>query len=264
MSAMSEIRAIFVVMLWDIRKLGRYKIFLAMRFGWFLVQVLVFGALVAYMVSFGDVRIDYYKFYVLGAYVAMLFSMAISRGLDVVDEFEDGLIDYHLSLPISRKALAVGRALGGGVSSFLYSLPMMVVALFVLGALPAILVASLLSLVFALGLASISITIALIVRSGDKLDVLMGISDAFLIRMSTLFYPIIALSSISIYYYLAKVNPVSHMADLLRLGVIAGEVEGLTVMSMEHMMIFILGFVLASLFSSLITLDRRIEGGYGK
>lgn len=264
MSAASELRAIFVVMLWDVRKLGRYKIFLAMRFGWFLVQVLVFGILISSMVSFGEIKVDYYKFYVLGAYVAILFSMAISRGLDVVDEFEDGLIDYHLSLPISRKALAVGRALGGGVSSFLYSFPMLLVALVVLGALPAVIIASALSLVFALGISSISITIALIVRSGDKLDVLMGISDAFLIRMSTLFYPIAALTSISAYYYFAKINPISHMADLLRLGVMPDFAEELATMPLGYMIAFILGFVLTSLISSLLTLERSIEGGYGK
>lgn len=263
-----DLRALALIALWDVRKLGRYKFFLAMRFAWFLLQVLVFGFIVAHMVSirgpYGP--IDYYKFYVVGAYMAVLFSMSIMRGHEIVEELEDGLIDYQLSLPIKRRILAIGRALGGGIASFTYSLPMLIVLIVVLGVSSALQVAllALVAFLFASGLVGVAMSIALWLRSGDKLDILMGVSDSLLVRLSTIFYPIVALIPITIYYYLAKVNPVSHAVDVLRITAIPEHAQGVTVSDPLIMASYIAGFTLTSILAAITLLERRIEGGYGR
>lgn len=265
---LEDLRALTLVILWDVRKLGRYKFFLAMRFAWFLLQVLVFGFIVAHMVSIRGPYglIDYYKFYVIGAYMAVLFSMSIMRGHDIIEEFEDGLIDYQLSLPVKRRVLAVGRAVGGGISAFLYSLPMLAVTVVVLGvgSIPAILALALLSFLFSSGLVGFVMSVALWLRSSDKLDILMGVSDSLLVRLSTIFYPIVALTPIAVYYYIAKINPVSHATDLLRLISIPGESSGVTVSEPTVMLSYIIGFTVAAMIVSITLLERRIEGGYGR
>ncbi|MEM1773936.1 MAG: ABC transporter permease [Acidilobaceae archaeon] len=268
MDIREDIRALLLVILWDIRKLGRYKFFLAMRFAWFLLQVLVFGLLVAKMVSIrGPLGvIDYYKFYIIGAYVAVLFSMSMLRGHEIVEELEDGLIDYQLSLPIKRRILAIGRALGGGIASFIYSIPMMIVIVLILGvnSISAVLAIALFSLIFASSLVGLAMSIALIIRSSDRLDILMGISDSLLVRLSTVFYPIIALSSIAIYYYIAKINPVSYLTDMIRYIATPEDVSGITVSDPHIMVVFLVGFAIASMLSALLLLDKRIEGGYSR
>lgn len=265
---MEDLRALALIILWDVRKLGRYKFFLAMRFTWFLLQVLVFGYIVAYMISlkgpYGP--IDYYKFYIVGAYMAVLFSMSIMRGHDIVEELEDGIIDYQLSLPVKRRVLAIGRALGGGISAFLYSLPMLLVALLILGAhsIIVVLATALLALIFSSGLVGFAMSIALWLRSSDRLDILMGVSDSLLVRLSTIFYPIIAMIPIAIYYYMAKVNPVSHAADLIRSIVIHDYVKGVTVADTTIMLSYVTGFAIAAILVAILLLERRIEGGYGR
>ncbi|MCX8165781.1 MAG: ABC transporter permease [Acidilobaceae archaeon] len=264
MSLKDDLRALALVAFWDVRKLRRYTFFLAMRFSWFLLQVLVFGLLVANMVSVGD--LDYYKFYVVGAFMAVLFSMSMVKGHDIVEEFEDGLVDYQLSLPVKRKVLAIGRAIGGGISAFLHSLPMLIVVVLVLGvsSLSAVLALALASFVFASSLSGIAMGVALILRSSDRLDILMGVSDSLLVRISTIFYPIAAISGVAVYYYLAKVNPVSHMVDALRLIAIPEEYQGSAVSSPEAILMFLAGFAFTAILSSLFLLDRKIEGGYGR
>lgn len=264
MSIWDDLRALALIAFWDVRKLRRYTFFLAMRFSWFLLQVLVFGLLVANMVSVGN--LDYYKFYVVGAFMAVLFSMSMVKGHDIVEEFEDGLIDYQLSLPVKRRVLAIGRAVGGGLSAFLHSLPMLIVVLAVLGieSLPAALALAFASFVFASSLAGVAMSVALVLRSSDRLDILMGVSDSLLVRVSTIFYPIAAVSAVAAYYYLAKVNPLSHMVDALRLIAIPEVVQGSTVSSAQAMIAFLAGFAVAAILSSLVLLDKKIEGGYGR
>ncbi len=265
---MKGFRALALIILWDVRKLGRYKFFLAMRFTWFLLQVLVFGLIVAHMVSIRGPYglLDYYKFYVVGAYMAVLFSISIMRGHEIVEELEDGLIDYQLSLPIERRVLAIGRTLGGGISSFTYSMPMLAVIIMVLGvsSLTSILLLALVSFVFSSGLVGIAMSVALWLRSGDKLDILMGISDSLLVRLSTIFYPIVVLTPITIYYYLATINPVSHATDLLRIVSIPEYALGVTVSDSTIMASYILGFTITSILAAITLLERRIEGGYGR
>lgn len=263
-----SLRALILVILWDIRKLGRYKFFLVMRFTWFLVQVLVFGLLVAAMVSIRGPGglLDYYKFYIIGAYTAVLFSMSVMKGHDVAEELEDGLIDYQLSLPIERRTLALGRALGGGLASFTYSVPMLIVTIIVLKiqSLTAIFAAVLISLLLATSVSGLAASIALILRSGDRLDILMGVSDALLVRLSTIFYPAAALAVVALYYCIAKVNPVSHAADMIRYMAEPGEFSHYTVADPLIMFSLIAGFAVASTVAAIVLLERKIEGGYSR
>ncbi|MEM4865820.1 MAG: hypothetical protein QXY09_04950, partial [Acidilobaceae archaeon] len=197
-------RQLIIVMLWDVRKLSKYKFFLAMRFSWFIFQVLLLGYILSYMVDSAKIApgFDYYKFYIVGSYVAVIFSLSALHGYDIIEEFEDGVINYHLSLPIPRRVLALGRVLGGGVAVFLLSLPMSFALAYVLKSnVLSYLALLLLSLIFALGLTSWSMALALALRASEKLDVIMGTIDSLAIRLSTAFYPAITIASFVIYYY---------------------------------------------------------------
>ncbi|MEM1873790.1 MAG: ABC transporter permease [Acidilobaceae archaeon] len=262
----SSLRQLAIVILWDVRKLSKYKFFLAMRFSWFIFQVLLFGYIISNMVDSARVAagFDYYKFYIAGSYVAILFSLSALHGYDIIEEFEDGIINYHLSLPISRRVLTLGRVLGGGLAVFILSLPMSLILAYVMkaGVLPYLGLLAV-SLLFSLGLTSGSMALALTLRASEKLDVVMGTLDSLAIRLSTAFYPITVIASIAIYYYLALGNPVSHVADSIRY-FFGDEVGPYRVADFWLMAAYILGFATASVLAAMFFMDRRAEGGYSR
>lgn len=262
----SLLKQLVVVMLWDIRKLSRYKFFIAMRFSWFIFQVLLFGYIISYMIEASRIApgFDYYKFYIVGSYVAVLFSLSALHGYDIIEEFEDGIINYHLSLPVPRRILTLGRTLGGGVAVFILSLPMTLVLAYVLKAnLLSYLALLIISLLFAIGMTSGAMALALTLRASEKLDILMGALDSLAIRLSTAFYPITVIASIALYYYIALGNPVSHLADSIRL--LFGEEVGAPPLAEAWTMIaYITGFALASLIAAVLFMEMKAEGGYSR
>lgn len=260
------LRQLLVVILWDVRKLSRYKFFLAMRFSWFIFQVLLFGYILSYMIDAARIApgFDYYKFYIVGSYVAVLFSLSALHGYDIIEEFEDGIVNYHLSLPIPRRVLTVGRMLGGGLAVFILSLPMSLVLAYVLKASPLSYLGLLaVSLAFTLGMTSGSMALALALRASEKLDVLMGALDSLAIRLSTAFYPITVLASVAVYYYVALGNPVSHIADSIR-HLFGGEVGAVSLADFWLMLAYISGFAATTVFAAALFMEKRAEGGYSR
>lgn len=95
----------------------------------FLVQFFIFGYTVSTLVS----GFNFYQYYGIGTVITTVCSVSYLIGHDLFDEAERGVLDYLLSLPISRRALIIGRALGGAARSMAYGTPMFVIAIFVLG-----------------------------------------------------------------------------------------------------------------------------------
>lgn len=214
-----ELREIFLIMRWDIHRLRRQSIFLAMRLSWFTIQVLIFAPVISSIVRRFD-GFDYYSFYLLGVYASVLYSTGILRGYAVAEEFDDGVVDYHLSLPVRRGLLSLGRALGSSLASIAFSLPMMAVVLVAVRAADAlsILLSIGASIAFSLAVVSFTILVVTSVKSTDITDILLGIIDSILIRLSTVFYPLPVIKAIGLapYYYASLANPLSSFADLVR------------------------------------------------
>lgn len=249
------------------RKVARYKVFLVMRFAWFAVQVSVFAVLITYLVSIGPSsagsRVSYYEYYLFGAYTSLLFSISVFRGYEIAEEFEEGIIEYHLSLPIKRRILAIGRTLGGGVASFAYTIPMLVFIAVVLGIHDpaALAVAAGSSLLFSIGIVGLAINVVFGLKSGDRTDMLFGIVDALLVRLSTVFYPLPALASVKPYYYAAAVNPLTHLADFLRSLFFFEDLKAFMALSPELMISYIAGFSAGLSALAAAFIERRAEGG---
>ncbi|MGB9671618.1 MAG: ABC transporter permease subunit, partial [Candidatus Bathyarchaeales archaeon] len=88
------------------------------------------------------------------------FTTAVFIGYDIYEEADHGVIEYLLSVPVSRKELVLGRSIGGGLRSFLYVGPMMLFVLYLIGVSSVFqLLTALLSLfLFTFGVAGFSIT----------------------------------------------------------------------------------------------------------
>jgi ABC-2 type transport system permease protein len=229
-----------------------------MRAIWFVSQIVLFGLIASQMVSVPD----YYPYYVGGLAVMTLYSTAIYIGFDIYDEAEHGVFEYLLSLPVSRRQLALGRSIGGGLRAFLFIGPLMAVSLYVIHALNPLnfLVAFLSLFLFAFGFSGMSITFAVLIKSSDRFDIFMGILDALIIRLSTAMYPLSVVTATNpLYGSLAQFNPVSFGSDLFRWGTGIG-----SIITFSNPLLPLLGIVVFFSFFTFIGIlvyEKHIEGG---
>jgi ABC-2 type transport system permease protein len=242
----------------DVRLFFQYKFLVIMRAIWFVSQIALFGIIASNMV---DVP-DYFYYYVGGLSVMTLYSTAIFIGFDIYEEAEHGVFEYLLSLPISRKQLVLGRSIGGGLRAFIYVGPLTVISLFVIGAInPLNFALALFALfLFSFGVSGMSIALAVSIKSSDRFDILMGVLDALIVRLSTTMYPLTVIQKTNpIYGWTANLNPLSYAADLFRWG------TGLEkIIYIQSPFLPLLGIVaFFGLFTLLgITIyERLIEGG---
>lgn len=232
-----------------------------MRAIWFVSQIALFGLIASRMINVQEVP-DYFRYYVAGLSVMTLYSAAIFIGFDIYEEAEHGVFEYLLSLPVSRRQLVLGRSIGGGLRAFMYVGPLIVVSLYVIGAVnPFSFLVSLLALfLFSFGVSGMSITLAVMIKSSDRFDILMGVLDALVIRLSTAMYPLAVVQAANpLYGGIAGFNPVTFAADLFRWGT---GIEAIITLSNPLMpLIGIIAFFAFFTFVGVIIYDKRIEGG---
>lgn len=246
------LRQLILVVERDIKLILEYKMFLLLRWLWYFMQVIIFGLAISLLVE-----LEYYfHYYAAGIYVATLYSTAIFVAYDIAEEADHGVVDYLLSLPINRRILIIGRAVGGGLRSILATGPPLIFTLVLIGVRDIfILLSSLVGLILlSFGIAGLGITIVSFLKSGDKTDILLGAIDAFIIRLSTVFYPRAFMPGA--YSSIAAVNPLSHASDLFRwgLGVFS---EGDPIFSL----VVLVAFTIATSSIGIYLYERRMEGG---
>lgn len=258
---MISLRKVWTVAERDIRMFLQYKFLLIMRAIWFLAQIALFGLVVNKMVSQAvqqSVGGDYFNFYAAGIIITMLYSTAVFIGYDIYEEADHGVIEYLLSVPVSRKELVIGRSIGGGLRSFMYVSPMMLFVLYLIGiSNPLQLLVAFASLfLFTFGTAGFSITLAVSIKSSDRFDISLGVIDALIVRLSTTLYPIAYMPSY--YANIAKFNPLTFAADLFRWG--AG-IESAFLTSPAIAVLGIVSFFSLFTFLGIFLHERKIEGG---
>jgi ABC-2 type transport system permease protein len=249
---------LFLVVERDIRLFFQYKFMVIMRLIWFVSQIALFGLIASRLVNVPD----YFQYYVSGLSVMTLYSAAIFIGFDIYEEAEHGVFEYLLSLPVTRKQLVLGRSIGGGLRAFIYVGPLIGISLYVIGAVNPLnfLVALFALFLFAFGVSGMSITIAVLIKSSDRFDILMGVLDALIVRLSTAMYPMAFVrESNFVYGWLASFNPITYAADLFRWGT---GIEA--IITLDNPLLPLLGviaFFSFFTFVGVIVYDKRIEGG---
>ena len=157
----------------------------------FVIQLFVFAYFISGIVNYPN----FFQYYAVGSVVAMVASISFVIGYDIFEEAEEGLLDYLLTLPVSRRQFIIGRALGGAVRSMIYVIPMFViVAVLENFANPLSILAAFLDLfLLAFGVTGLSITMAVSVRSANRFDVTLALLDLAVTRVSTALYPLVKL-----------------------------------------------------------------------
>jgi len=159
---------------------------------------------------------NFFQYYAIGSVVAMVASISFVIGYDIFEEAEEGLLDYLLTLPISRRQFIIGRALGGATRAMIYTIPMFaIVAVLENFADPISIGISFFDLfLLAFGVTGLSITMAVSVRSANRFDVMLALLDLALTRVSAALFPLIKLPSYV--NRIAPFSPVTLTADNVR------------------------------------------------
>ncbi|MEM3641234.1 MAG: ABC transporter permease [Candidatus Bathyarchaeia archaeon] len=245
----------------DIRLFFQYKFLIILRAIWFVSQIAFFGLIASRMISAEAVQ-DYFRYYVAGLSVMTLYSAAIFIGFDIYEEAEHGVFEYLLSLPVTRRQLVLGRSVGGGLRAFIYVGPLIGISLCIMGAINPInfIIALFALFLFAFGVSGMSITLAVAIKSSDRFDILMGVLDALLVRLSTAMYPLsIVQDANPLYGWIANLNPITFAADLFRWGT---GIEAIISINNPFMpLLGITAFFAFFTFIGVVLYDKNIEGG---
>lgn len=221
----------------------------------FVIQLFVFAALISQRVAVPG--LDFFQYYAVGSVVGTIASISFIIGYDIFEEAEEGVLDYLLTLPVSRRQFIIGRALGGAVRAMIYVIPMFAIVAILEGfANPFSLAGALLNLfLLAFGITGLSITVAVSVRNANRFDVLLALIELAIARASTALYPIAFMPSYVA--ALAPFSPVTFAADSTRAALIGSSLDLASLTGLIAFVVIFMGLGAAFYF-------RRVEGGvYG-
>jgi len=262
MGILGDFRDVVHIIEWDLGRLKSQRVFIAMRLSWFIIQVFVFARAMSLIVT-QLAGIDYYKFYLLGIYVSILYSTSISRGYVIADEFDDGIVEYHLALPVKRSILVLGRVLGSSLAALLFTIPMMLVVLLAINEFNpiGILVSLIVAYFFSMGVVGFVILVVTSVKSTDATDILFGTIDAILVRLSSIFYPLPVIQALGLapYYFTALLNPLTSIADFIRI-LFLPEYIAYTI-SPYALLLYLIGFTAGMIILAIEHYVKKLEAG---
>jgi ABC-type polysaccharide/polyol phosphate export permease len=181
----------------------------------FAVQLSIYGALISRLVTSMS---DYFQFYAVGFIIMMTFDIGSHTGRHFVEHAHEGRLPYLLSLPIPRWKLFFAIALQGGAELALMLVFPLSITLIIVGNLTAISVTSAIATLFWLGFGVSGLMLALsfiAFRSADIYTAIVTALSTFIIRFSTVFYPLIFLPPA--YTNAAIISPLTYGSDLVRL-----------------------------------------------
>src|SRR5947199_2238213 len=200
----SPTRVVFQMALRDVSVLFRTPWIIITRGLAFVIQLFVFAYLISGLIHVPG--LNFFQYYAVGSVVATIASISFVIVYDIFEEAEEGVLDYLLTLPVSRRQFIIGRALGGAIRALIYVTPMFAVVAIIEGfAQPASLLASMGYLfLLAFGVTGLSITVAVSVRSANRFDVFLALMELAIVRASTALYPASKMPS-----YVAGIAPYS-------------------------------------------------------
>src|SRR5881409_675870 len=246
---------LFQIALRDISTLFRTPWIIISRSLAFIIQLFVFAALISYLVHIPtDPSLNFFQYYAIGSVVGIIASISFIIGYDIFEEAEEGVLDYLLTLPVSRRQFIIGRALGGAIRALIYVTPMFSVVAILEGfAQPASLAAAMAYLfLLAFGVTGLSVTVAVSVRSANRFDVFLALLELAVSRASTALYPIAFMPN-----YVAAVapfSPVSFAADSARSALTGFTLDLPSLLGLVAFVVIFLGLGSAFYF-------RKLEGG---
>ena len=247
----------------DLRYIWSNMIFLLVQYVSFIIQIFVYSIVLNALMPFTN----YVTYYATGMTILTLWSISMYTVYFVYGEKTHGILPYILTLPITRRDYVIGRVVGSSIRVMVYILPLFFITIILTGItdpLNLLLVIGLLFL-FIFGVNGLAVTLGSGIKGERKLDIIMGVIDAFMIRISTIYYPAYILNIPVMAPWMrigSMVNPLSHVATLFRwsLGIQPFYTVGFPP-ELILSIVFIIILSTSLFFISLKIYESSIEGG---
>jgi len=251
-----SVSSAFTIAEMEARKLRHDSTELWMRTVQPALWLLIFGEVFNAIRGLAPGGFSYIQYIAPGVLAQSVLFIAIFYGITIVWERDVGLLTKLLSTPSPRISVVVGKALAAGVRGIFQGIMIFALALIIGVSLrfdPLDIAGVLLvSVLFAMCFASLSMTLASFLKTRDRM---MGIGQVITMPLffaSNAIYPISLmpawLQTISVY------NPLSYVVDAMRAMLLTGDYSGLPVD-----ILVLLGFTTAFILSSSVLLKRLIE-----
>ena len=199
----------------DVRQFFKYRWWMAGLISMNLADIFILAIIFTNLIT----RLRYFEFVLPGIVVLALFASAFTIGREVSIEIRRRIHYYILSLPFRDWEVILGRVIAGSIRGLIYSSPLLLLAI-ALSPHPdpmLLLVIPPFLFILSLGISSLAIFLATVIKNFDAYITMRGLLYFLLIFNSTVFYPLSVFERLpKPIYYIAIYNPITHGADLLR------------------------------------------------
>ena len=251
-----SVSSVFTIAEMEARKLRHDSTELWMRTVQPALWLLIFGEVFNAIRGLAPGGFSYIQYIAPGVLAQSVLFIAIFYGITIVWERDVGLLTKLLSTPSPRISVVIGKALAAGVRGIFQGIMIFALALIIgvnLRFDPLDIAGVLLvSVLFAMCFASLSMTLASFLKTRDRM---MGIGQVITMPRffaSNAIYPISLmptwLQTISVY------NPLSYVVDGMRAMLLTGDYASLPVD-----LLVLLAFTTAFILSASVLLKRLIE-----
>jgi len=251
-----SVSSVFTIAEMEARKLRHDSTELWMRTVQPALWLLIFGEVFNAIRGLAPGGFSYIQYIAPGVLAQSVLFIAIFYGITIVWERDVGLLTKLLSTPSPRISVVIGKALAAGVRGIFQGIMIFALALIIgvnLRFDPLDIAGVLLvSVLFAMCFASLSMTLASFLKTRDRM---MGIGQVITMPLffaSNAIYPISLmptwLQTISVY------NPLSYVVDGMRAMLLTGDYASLPVD-----LLVLLAFTTAFILSASVLLKRLIE-----
>jgi len=218
MGAVSQVRNIFTIAEFELRKVFHDPSQVFIRAVQPLLWLVVFGQVMAKVRVLPTTSYSYLQFLTPGVLAQSVIFMAIFFGINLVWERDLGLLHKLLATPVPRSSVIIGKAFSGGVRSVFQAVVIFILAeiirvnlnvnpLYVLGVL-------LIVILSGMCFSSLSIFLASMLKTRERM---MGIGQVITMPLffaSSAIYPVNLMPAWL--QVVSRINPLTYIVDALR------------------------------------------------
>ncbi|MCC6043273.1 MAG: ABC transporter permease [Desulfurococcaceae archaeon] len=208
----------WIVSLRDLKRFWQNIYWLAGQVAMNIADLLIFGLIFRGVVK-PELIPDYIRFITPGILCLSIFISSFTIGREVGVELRREVTQYLVSLPVTRGALVAGRVLGGVLRGFMYQAGFLLLAVILMGppTLERWLLILLVSLMIAITMSSLSITLVTLTRDFNLQAAIRSMVYFAFFFISNVFYPERALEArLGPLAPIARYSPVSMAVSIYR------------------------------------------------
>jgi len=213
---MAELRGIYILWYREVLRLRRDRPRLIASLGTPLLFLIVFGFGLSRPMGTLVAGVNFTQFLFPGLLGMTVLMSALMSGMSVVWEREMGFLREVLVSPLSRRAVVLGKALGGSTIAIFQGAVLLILAPFLAVKIPLLSLLWLLLLLFliAFALSSLGVLIASRTYTMEGFQVIMNLVLMPLIFLSGIFFPLTELPGwLSV---VVTINPITYGVDAIR------------------------------------------------